>query len=176
MLEQRQAQLANALRKLVKPTQYGQGSAGELSVGRPLTHDVAGHPDTLKKTNHGDPYTFDDLPPAQLSPITGNSKCPKVQEGIAPPPLPPPRYIEDLPNDNDLGWQWSPLPTPYPVPLKRSRSRDSSPSAQKKGKFGFNRKGSASSLDFWSGSRRHSRAGSVVSSMNNSSWLRSIRC
>jgi hypothetical protein len=83
------------------------------------------------------------------------------------------------------------------VALKRSASCESAQEAKKQGKFSngredrcpdglpggnssptghygrispssINRKGSASSLDFWSGSRRHSRAGSVVSSMNNS--------
>jgi hypothetical protein len=212
MLKQPVAQLVNDLRKPLKQTQNGQGLAGESSVGRSQTHDVVGRPDTLKKANHGDPYTFDDLRPIQQSPIAGNSKCPKVQEGMAPPPLPPPKYIEDLANAYDLGWQWGnrlwegfdhtlpTLPPPnisLPMPLKRSRSRGSGPSAQKKGKFSssprnssptglligknsptgdydrqsppvFNRTGSASSLDFWSGSQRHSRAGSVVSSMNNS--------
>lgn len=46
--------------------------------------------------------------------------------------------------------------------LSKSGYHDSAPSSQ------FQRTGSASSLDFWSGSRRQSPVGSVVSSMNNS--------
>lgn len=31
---------------------------------------------------------------------------PNAREEIVPPPLPPPRYIEDLANGHDPGWKW----------------------------------------------------------------------
>jgi hypothetical protein len=31
---------------------------------------------------------------------------PNAREEIAPPPLPPPKYIEELTYGNDPGWQW----------------------------------------------------------------------
>jgi hypothetical protein len=133
--------------------------AGESSVGKPLTPDVIGHPGTLKKANHGDPYTFEDLRPMQQSPIADNSKGPKLQEGIWPPPLPPPNYGEYF---DDTACQWG-SPTGLQID-KNSPTGDYDRQSPRK----FNRTGSASSLNFWSGSRRHSRAGSVVSSMNNS--------
>ncbi|KAK2793543.1 hypothetical protein FQN52_001129 [Onygenales sp. PD_12] len=36
----------------------------------------------------------------------GPMAIPNANEPLAPPPLPPPRYIEDLANGHDSGWKW----------------------------------------------------------------------
>ncbi|KDB27393.1 hypothetical protein H109_00824 [Trichophyton interdigitale MR816] len=48
------------------------------------------------------PYS-DSTPP---SPSYGPMAIPRSQETIAPPPLPPPRFIEELANGHDSGWRW----------------------------------------------------------------------
>ncbi|KAM5435750.1 hypothetical protein MferCBS31731_006199 [Microsporum ferrugineum] len=45
----------------------------------------------------------DSAPP---SPPYGPMAIPRSEETIAPPPLPPPRFIEELANGHDSGWRW----------------------------------------------------------------------
>lgn len=49
------------------------------------------------------PSYSDSTPP---SPSYGPMAIPRSQETIAPPPLPPPRFIEELANGHDSGWRW----------------------------------------------------------------------
>ncbi|KAK2807280.1 hypothetical protein FQN49_008783, partial [Arthroderma sp. PD_2] len=45
----------------------------------------------------------DSAPP---SPPYGPMAIPRSEETIAPPPLPPPRFIQELANGHDSGWRW----------------------------------------------------------------------
>src|ERR1700761_8530208 len=62
--------------------QYGQGS----DPAKPLLHSSTPSPSS----------------PAVPMPIRGN-----VTRDIVPPPLPPPRIIEELNKGQDPGWQWA---------------------------------------------------------------------
>ncbi|OJD21885.1 hypothetical protein ACJ73_06772 [Blastomyces percursus] len=46
------------------------------------------------------------LPFRSLSTSPGPMAIPNAKEPVAPPPLPPPRYIEDLAIGHDSGWKW----------------------------------------------------------------------
>lgn len=55
------------------------------------------HPPTSRSSSHTSI-------PSRKSP--GPMTIPNTREEIAPPPLPPPKYIEELTYGNDPGWQW----------------------------------------------------------------------
>lgn len=79
-------------------------TSGVISPPSILVHDMNGMngPRPLSSRTAGRPFS------RTAGPMTVPNA--RMDEPFAPPPLPPPRYIEDLAAGSDPGWQWGNTP------------------------------------------------------------------